>query len=54
MTRSLIRLGAITDAPKNPVGRPVMGGRGVTEEYRKKMPLSPVEASTFRPNGNDK
>ena len=34
MTRSLIRLGAI-DPPRNPVGRPTMGGRGVTEEYRR-------------------
>ena len=52
MTRSLIRLGAIADAPKNPIGRPVMGGRGVTAEYRKTMSMSQPE-TLIRPNGDD-
>jgi hypothetical protein len=51
MTRSLIRLGAVADNPKNPVGRPVMGGRGVDDAYRKKM--SRPETLTFRTNGED-
>ena len=33
VTRTLIRLGVV-DPPKNPVGRPVRGGLGVTDAYR--------------------
>lgn len=33
VTRTLIRLGCI-DPPRNPVGRPVQGGIGITAEHR--------------------
>lgn len=52
MTRSLIRLGAVADAPpKNPIGRPPMGGRGVTDAYLKN--ISQPGKSFSRPNGDD-
>jgi len=51
LTRSLIRLGAVADAPpKNPIGRPPMGGRGVTDVYRKNMSHGTY---SVRPNGDD-
>ena len=50
MTRSLLRLG-IAEPPKNPIGRPPMGGRGVTDAYLKT--ISQAGKSFSRQNGED-